>query len=207
MAVERGLVVGFSGQPHYCYQHYPTARFRSPLSYMVSDEPYPNRSRRKGPCCANLHKRGLAQSPYSCDRGQRHNLLSVLWHCSGFVANSKYKIQALFKDPNCIFQAPKSSTKSHILDADSKFWLQCDTEVYCTVLTNTVMIKGKFQNLLNLNSRTFQGFSSTFKHLICFQALSRTLKFLFQIQAFSRIYQAPYEPCTVGWAAGRASSL
>ena len=31
---------------------------------------------------------------------------------SGFVANSKYKIQALFKDPNCIFQAPKLSTKA-----------------------------------------------------------------------------------------------
>jgi len=34
-----------------------------------------------------------------------------------FVANSKYKIQALFKDPNCIFQPPPLSTKSHILDA------------------------------------------------------------------------------------------
>jgi len=62
---------------------------------------------------------------------------------SGFVANSKYKIQALFKD----FQGPKlhfSSTK--IIDKKpyprcehSKFRLQCDTEVYCTVLTNTVM--------------------------------------------------------------------
>jgi len=36
-AVERGLVVGFCGQPHYCYQpYYPTARFWSPSSYMVS---------------------------------------------------------------------------------------------------------------------------------------------------------------------------
>jgi len=62
-----------------------------------------------------------------------------------FVANSKYKIQALFKD----FQGPKlhfSSTK--IMDkkpyprhGHSKFRQQCDTEVYCTVLTNTVMIK------------------------------------------------------------------
>ena len=59
------------------------------------------------------------------------------------------------------------------------------------------MIKAKFQNLQDLNSKTFQGFSSTvFKHLICFQALSRALKFLFQIQAFSRISQARYEPCT-----------
>ena len=64
-----------------------------------------------------------------------------------FVANSKYKIeiQALFKD----FQGPKlhfSSTK--IIDkkpyprrGHSKFRLQCDTEVYCTVLTNSIMIK------------------------------------------------------------------
>ena len=71
----------------------------------------------------------------------------------------------------------------------SKLRLQCDTEVYCTVLTNTVMIKAKFQNLQDLNS-------STFKHLICFQALSMALKFLFQIQAFSTISQARYEPWT-----------
>jgi len=56
------------------------------------------------------------------------------------------------------------------------------------------MIKAKFQNLQDLNSKTFQGFSSTFKHLICFQALSRVLKFLLQIQAFSRISQVRYEP-------------
>jgi len=45
-AVERGLVVGFCGQPHYCYRpYYPTARFPSPSSYVVSDEPFPGRSR------------------------------------------------------------------------------------------------------------------------------------------------------------------
>ena len=45
-AVERGLVVGFCGQPHYCYRpYYPTARFWSPSSYMASDEPFPDRSR------------------------------------------------------------------------------------------------------------------------------------------------------------------
>ena len=49
----------------------------------------------------------------------------------------------------------------------------------------------KFQNLQDLNSRTFW---RIFKYLICFQALSRALKFLFQIQAFSRISQARYEP-------------
>ena len=40
---------------------------------------------------------------------------------SGFVANSRYKIQVLFKDfqrPKLHFQAPKSSTKSHILEVD-----------------------------------------------------------------------------------------
>jgi len=41
--------------------YYPTARFPSPSSSMVSDEPLP--------CRANLHKCGLAQSP-SCDCGQ-----------------------------------------------------------------------------------------------------------------------------------------
>ena len=36
----RGLVVGFCSHPHYCYRPYhPTAEFRSPSSYMVSDEP------------------------------------------------------------------------------------------------------------------------------------------------------------------------
>jgi len=59
------------------------------------------------------------------------------------------------------------------------------------------MIIAKFHNLQDLNSRTCQGFSSTFKHLICFQALSRALKFLFQIQALSRISQARYEPCHI----------
>ena len=47
-------------------------------------------------------------------------------------------------------------------------------------------------HLQDLNSRTFQGFSSTFKHPICFQALSRASKFLLQIQAFSSISQARY---------------
>jgi len=62
------------------------------------------------------------------------------------------------------------------------------------VLASKLSTNAKFQNLQDLNSRTFQGFSSTFKHLICFKALSRALKFLFQIQAFSRISQAHYEP-------------
>ena len=44
-AVERELV-GCSGQPHYCYRpYYPTARFRSPSSYMAFDELFPGKSR------------------------------------------------------------------------------------------------------------------------------------------------------------------
>jgi len=62
------------------------------------------------------------------------------------------------------------------------------------VLASKLSTNAKFQNLQDLNSRTIQGFSSTFKHLICFRALSRALKFLFQIQEFSRISQACYEP-------------
>jgi len=67
--------------------------------------------------------------------------------------------------------------------------------VTCTqTIASKLSINAKFQNLQDLNSRIFQGFSSTIKHLICFQALSSALKFLFQIQAFSRISQARYEP-------------
>ena len=66
----------------------------------------------------------------------------------------------------------------------SKLRLQCDNELSCIqVLGSKLSANAKFQNLRDLNSRTF-------KHLICFQALSRALKFLFQIQAFSRISQA-----------------
>jgi len=45
-AVERGLVVGFCGQPHYCnWPYYLTARFQSPSSYVVFAEPFPDMSR------------------------------------------------------------------------------------------------------------------------------------------------------------------
>jgi len=38
--------VSLCGQPHYHYQPYHlTARFRSPLSHMVYDEPFPDKSR------------------------------------------------------------------------------------------------------------------------------------------------------------------
>jgi len=55
--------VGFCGQPHYCYRpHYPTASFRSPLSYMISGDPFPDRSR-----CTN----GISTKSPSCDCGRR----------------------------------------------------------------------------------------------------------------------------------------
>ena len=49
---------------------------------------------------------------------RQHHQRTEHLYMPGFVANSKYEIQALFKDPNCIFKAPKLSTKSHILVAD-----------------------------------------------------------------------------------------
>ena len=55
-AVERGLVIGFCGQPHYCYRPcYATARFWSSSSR-------------------------IAQSP-SCDCGQRHTMNHIVDTC------------------------------------------------------------------------------------------------------------------------------
>jgi len=102
------------------------------------------------------------------------------------------------------FQGPKlhfSSTK--IIDkkpyprcGHSKFRLQCDTEVYWTVLTNTVMIKAKFQHLQDLNSGLFKDFQVLSSTLSVFKHFQGPWSFLFQIQAFSRISQACYEPCS-----------
>jgi len=50
-------------------------RFQSPSSYMVFDEPFPD-----SPCRANLHKWGLAQSPY-CDCGQRQTMNHIVYSC------------------------------------------------------------------------------------------------------------------------------
>ena len=74
------------------------------------------------------------------------------------------------KDPNCIFSSTKIIDKKlYPRRWHSKFRLQCDTEMYCTVLTNTVMIKAKLQNLQDLNSRTFQLLSSTLSVFKYFQ--------------------------------------
>ena len=62
---------------HYCYRPcYPTARFPSPSSYMVSDEPTG-----QGPCRDNLHRWGLTQSP-SCDCGQRQTMNRTVNTCA-----------------------------------------------------------------------------------------------------------------------------
>ena len=59
--VERGLVVGFCGHPHHCYgPYYLTARFRSPWSYVVCDEPFPGRSRPMLCCLAQMGSRAIA---------------------------------------------------------------------------------------------------------------------------------------------------
>ena len=101
------------------------------------------------------------------------------------------------------FQGPKlHSSSTKIIDkkpyprlGHSQFGLQCDTEVYCTVLASKLSTNAKFQNLQHLNSRTFQGFSSTFKHLICFQAVSRALKFLnSKFKHFQRSLQHAMNP-------------
>jgi len=43
---ERGLVIGFCGQPLYCNRpYYLTARFQSPSSHVVSAQPFPDRPR------------------------------------------------------------------------------------------------------------------------------------------------------------------
>ena len=126
---------------------------------------------------------------------------------TGFVANSKVQNSSTFQGPKLHISSTKIiDKKSYPRRRHSKFRLQRDTEVYCSVLTNTVMIKAsadcshqfvcnppywnskycfkvlvtctetiasklsinaKFQNLQDLNSRTFQVLSSTlsvFKH-------------------------------------------
>jgi len=73
---------------------------------------------------------------YSITKYSR-GILNKLVNKTGFVANSKYKIKALFKDPNYIFQAPKLSTKSHILDMDIQN-LDCNVTLKCTILYSPI---------------------------------------------------------------------
>ena len=113
---------------------------------------------------------------YSITKYSR-GILNKLVNKTGFVANSKYKIKALFKD----FQGPKlhfSSTK--IIDkkpysrhGHSKFRLQCDTEVYCTQQYRNdkskwqIVYKCKISKFARFKFKDFQVLSSTlsvFKH-------------------------------------------
>ena len=91
------------------------------------------------------------------------NHIITLFTYTGFIANSKYKIQALFKDvqgPKLHFLSTKIiDKKPYPRRGHSNFRLQCDTEVYCTALTNTVMIKASDRlqaksgtTLLNISS-------------------------------------------------------
>jgi len=116
--------------------------------------------------------------------------------CSKLKVQNSSTFQGLSRTQTVFFRHQNHRKKPYPRCRHSKFRLQCDTEVTCIqVLASKLSTNAKFQNLRDLHSRTFQVFSSTFKHLICFKALSRALKFLFQIQAFSRISQAHYEPC------------
>jgi len=55
------VFVSFCGQPRYCYRpYYLTARFPSPLSYMVSDEPFLDRSRPMSCLLAQVRSRPIA---------------------------------------------------------------------------------------------------------------------------------------------------
>ena len=75
-AVKRGLVVSFCGQPHYCYRpYYPTARFRSLSSYMVSDEPFPDRSR---PMLCELAQMGSHPITFLCFWQTMNHIVNTL---------------------------------------------------------------------------------------------------------------------------------
>ena len=94
-----------------------------------------------------------------------------------FVANSKYKIQALFKD----FQGPKlhfSSTK--IIDkkpyprrGHSKFRLQCDTADMHTSACFEIVNKCKISKFARLK---FKEFSRIFKYFQAAYLFSSTFK-------------------------------
>jgi len=73
-AVERGLAVGFCGQPHYCKRsYYQTTRFRPPRHTWSLLNCF-------WTCRANLHRWGLAQSP-SCDSDQRQTINHIVDTC------------------------------------------------------------------------------------------------------------------------------
>jgi len=74
------MTSGFCAQPHYCYRPYYT--IRQPGFHLPHHTwSLVNRFRTgQGPCRANLHKWGLAQSP-SCDCGQRQTMNPIVDMC------------------------------------------------------------------------------------------------------------------------------
>ena len=86
----------------------------------------------------------------------RHSYFSATW-----------EIQALFKDPNCIFKHQNGRQKPYPRRRHSNFRLQCDTEVI-----NTVMIKAKFARF------KFKDFSRIFKYFQAPYLFSSTFKSL-----------------------------
>ena len=98
--------------------------------------------------------------------------------------NSKYKIQAFFEDPKVHFSSTKIiDKKPYPRRGHSKFRLQCDTKVYCTVLikasdrlSSSIWLLQNCQQMQNFKSARFKFkdfqapymFSSTFKGLKVF---------------------------------------
>jgi len=144
--------------------------------------------------------RAVAASRHGSSHAPRsHPAHSILTEHTSIRVHSKLKVHnsSTFQGPKLHFSSTKIiDRKPYPRRGHSKLRLQCDNELSCIqVLGSKLSANAKFQNLQDLNSRTF-------KHLICFQALSRAFKFLFQIQAFSRISQA----CDESWASVKFKS-
>ena len=81
------------------------------------------------------------------------------------IFSATWEIQALFKDPNCIFKHQNGRQKPYPRRRHSNFRVQCDTEVI-----NTVMIKAKFARF------KFKDFSRIFKYFQAPYLSSSTFK-------------------------------
>ena len=86
--------------------YYPTTRFQSPSSHMVSAQPFPDRPR---PCHANLHKCGLTQSP-SCDCGQRQTINHIVDTCPLTTFESGLKLLREADDDTVIWLESTATT-------------------------------------------------------------------------------------------------
>jgi len=83
--------------------------------------------------------------------------------------------------------------------------------VKCTqVFASKLQLNAKFQYSEDLNSRTFQGFSTTFKHLICFQTLSMALIFFSKfkhLQGFFKHIMNPDKKLKWKWHLPKKATL